>query len=603
MADQVAEVKGKVDIVEVIGSRVNLKPAGKYHRGLCPFHSEKSPSFYVSSELQIFKCFGCGESGDVFTFLERYEGMNFREALESLAEKVGVKLEKYRTSGVEKDDAKIYEILNLAGEYYHYLLTKHGVGSKGREYLKKRGLSNAMIDAFGLGFAPDSWDSLVKYLVGKKKYGYEEVEKAGLIIKGNRGYYDRFRGRVMFSLRDFRGRVVGFSGRLLEEKSEATARQEAKYINTPETSVYHKRELLFGVDVTRSEVRKKDEVVVVEGEFDVLSSYMVGVKQVVGIKGSAFTEDQIGLLRRLTRNLVLCLDADAAGDAAMRKAIELADKMGMNVKVVRISGGKDPDDLARSDARAWKDLVKKAISVYEFYIESSFEKFDSSSGLGKKKISEELAPILSKIENKVEQAHYVAVVAKRLEMDDGVVRAEMERSLKLGEGRKRDDEGGESVDKSDSWTRQELLERYVWGLLLQLEGKRFRAGVGFLEGVVWSNPGLERLVGGLSEFLEVNKGDFEVSEFVSRLPSELSGLVSEVYLQEEVIDSGGEVEVLGDLEKAVNKLKEIGVRVKMKELGMEIGKVESKDDLTEEEEKELKRMQKEFSELAGMLVE
>jgi len=595
MADQVAEVKGKTDIVQVVGSRVKLTRAGKYWKGLCPFHAEKSPSFFVSEELQIYKCFGCGESGDVFSFLQAYEGMNFRESLETLAEKVGVELEDFKSGRKDEGVGRLYEILNLAREYYHFILTEHKAGETGREYLNNRGVNEAVVTKFGLGWAPESWDGLLTYLVKKKGYKPEEVEKTGMALRrsgaagGRMGdYYDRFRGRVVFPLADFRGRTVGFSGRILEDKEG-----EPKYINTPETSVYHKRELLYGIEVVRNMIRKKDRVLIMEGEFDVISSYQVGVVNVVGIKGSALTEEHVRLLMRLTKNLVLCLDADTAGDAATVRGIEVADKLGMSVEVIRLKKGKDPDELARKSPQVWKELVEKSMSVYQFFIESAFEKYDAKSGVGKKKISEELSPRLNQITNRVERAHYVKEVAKRLGVEERVVEAEMER-----ESRKERVREVVTEKKEEKVDREEMLERFVWGMLLQLKGEGFEKVWKGLVEVAWKNPGLKRLSEAVEEFLK-SKRKFEVGEWSTGLPSELAGLVSEVYLSQEVIDGGLEREK--ELAEAIEELKELKVRGRLKRLSVALAELEGKELMSEEEEEKLIEMQKEFSRLLARL--
>src|SRR3989339_1105676 len=287
--DQVEEVKSKVDIVEIIGERVALKKAGRHFKGLCPFHSEKSPSFIVSPERQSFKCFGCQEGGDVISFLQKYDGMSFLEVLEMLAKRVGVTLESYRPTSQDAYKKKLLEIMSLTSEYYHYLLTKHDSGKEAREYLLNRGIGSEAISLFNLGYAPNQWRSVSDYLVQKKKYAPEELEAVGLIIRkqelGNRNqsnhFYDRFRGRVMFPLRDHKGVVVGLSGRtLLKDENEA------KYINSPETMLYSKSRMLYGLWENREYIRKADSVVLVEGELDMIPSWQVGVKNVVAIKGS-----------------------------------------------------------------------------------------------------------------------------------------------------------------------------------------------------------------------------------------------------------------------------------------------------------------------------
>jgi len=427
MADQVKEIKSKADIVALIAERVKLKKAGRNFQGLCPFHSEKTPSFNVSPELQIYKCFGCGESGDCFEFLEKFEGMDFPEALKYMADKVGVKLAAFRPGKNYEIKEKLKEILSLTAEFYHYILKEHKVGEVSREYLKKRGVWKTTIDKFQLGYAPDSFEALIKYLVKKKKYSFEELLSAGLVVKGERGgYYDRFRGRLMFPLTNHRSQVLGFSGRVLDSEIK-----QAKYINSPETELYHKSELLFGLAVSKSEVKRKDKIIVMEGELDVLSSWQVGVKNVAAIKGSALTEGQLRLISRFTNNVLLALDADAAGDEAAKRGIALADKMGINVRVVTLTGGKDPDEIARDSKDKWQALVKNSVSIYDFYLASAIKKWGADSGTGKRNISQDLAPIWAKISNQVEKAHYTAKLAKALRVSELVVAREIER---VGEG-------------------------------------------------------------------------------------------------------------------------------------------------------------------------
>jgi DNA primase len=284
----------------------------------------------VNQQLQRYKCFGCGESGDVFTFLEKYEGMTFAESLEYLADRAGITLERLSFTKEDDQRKRLLTILDLAKEYYHFLLTQHDAGAPAREYLKDRGTNAESIKIFQLGYSLDSWDGLIKYLHGKKGFTLEELEAAGLIIrKGPGRFYDRFRGRIMFPLTDVRGRVVGFSGRVLKADEK-----EAKYINTPETQLYHKSQLLFGFSQLYQEIRKANEVVIVEGEFDVISSAQVHVNNVVGVKGSALTEEQVRLLSRTVAKIILSFDRDSAGIKATKRAIEVARPFGVDLRVI-----------------------------------------------------------------------------------------------------------------------------------------------------------------------------------------------------------------------------------------------------------------------------
>ena len=457
--NQVEVIKSRTDIVSLIDERVKLTRAGRNFKALCPFHGEKTASFFVSAELQLYKCFGCGVGGDVYAFLQAYEGMTFPEALEYLAKKAGVQLVRGYRKQEDEQRVRWLEALHLAEEFYHYLLTKHAVGKEALAYLKKRGVNDSLIRQFGLGYSPESWDSLYRYLVTKKRYKPEEVEMVGLIIRSTR-YYDRFRGRVMFPLRDMRGRTVGFAGRLLEVDAK-----EAKYVNTPETPLYHKGTLLYGLSEARGAIKKKNRVVVVEGELDMLASFRAGVTETVAIKGSALTADQIELVRRLTTNLVLALDTDAAGSEATTRGIGMADKAGVNVSVVEVTGGKDPDEVVTKNPESWRKLVERSESVYDFLIGRAFRSYDVTTGEGKRRISRQVAPILAGIGNAVEREHYLKGVAEKLAVSEQVMAEEVAKAGTVG-GTNGEDKA--PVAEGLAKMRREKLERYLLGLFFQL---------------------------------------------------------------------------------------------------------------------------------------
>ena len=305
---QVREVKDANDILAVIGEKLSLQKAGTYYKGLCPFHNEKTPSFFVSEQFQRFQCFGCGAGGDVFEFLMKYDSISFYEALQALAGRAGITLKHEFKTEEDQQREQLLSCLDLAKEYYHYLLTQHQVGQPARDYLKNRGVTAQSIKLFSLGYALPKWDGLIQYLHHKKKYPLEILSKAGLIASHRTGrFYDRFRGRLIFPLRNHRGQVVGFSGRLLDAQAK-----EAKYINSPETLLYHKSKMLYGFSELHRQLVTAGDAVVVEGEFDEISSTQAEVNNVVAIKGSAFTPDHAQLLKRLVSGVILALDADAA---------------------------------------------------------------------------------------------------------------------------------------------------------------------------------------------------------------------------------------------------------------------------------------------------
>ena len=412
--DQVDEVKSKVDVVEIISSYIPLKRAGRNLAGLCPFHSEKTPSFMVSPERQAFKCFGCQKGGDVFTFLEEIEGWDFRETLEELAKRTGVKLKDFKPSGASRDREKLFGINKLAAKFYKYLLAKHPIGEVAREYLNGRGIPQSLWDKFDLGYAPGGWENVSKFLV-KRGFSLADVATAGLSIgresRLGSGYYDRFRERLMFPIKDSRGAVAGFSGRLISDNA-----REAKYVNSPQTPIFNKGSLLFGLDLARPVIREKNEAVLVEGEFDVLSAHKAGVVNVVASKGTALTDGQVAILSRLCAKVALCFDTDLAGDHDSRRGIELLDIAGLTVKVLSMGKFKDPDEFAQNDADGFRRAIKEAVDIYEYALSSASRRFDAQTAEGKKKIGHEVIPVLSKITDDMVRAHYIAKLAKLLDL-------------------------------------------------------------------------------------------------------------------------------------------------------------------------------------------
>jgi DNA primase len=558
MVDQVEEIKKKVGIADVVGGFVTLKRAGRNLKGLCPFHEEKTPSFMVNEELSIYKCFGCGESGDIFSFLMKLEGLEFGEALEKLADKAGIQLVKNFQGEEKSEKAKLFEVNNLAAEYYHYLLTEHPAGEVAREYLLGRGVGEKIIKTFKLGFALDEWDGLLTYLVKKKGYKKELLLKAGLIIDSNQGGYDRLRGRVVFPFTDAAGRVVGFSGRIVPALSKGEE-SGGKYINSPETPVYHKSEVFFGLSQARQAMRKNNRVVVVEGPMDMISSFTVGVTETVAINGTAMTEGMMAILARVCDRLVLALDADRAGEIAIKRSIEAAEKFNLSIKVVNITGGKDPDEVARKDPAGWKKQVEGAVEVYQFVMERAIAKWGSKGAEAMKRVSEEVLPYLAKIGNSVVQAHYVKKLAGVLAVLEEKVWEELAKMGKKEEvGEIRDGERKEIVRR----TRREVLGRQLLAMLFLVgeeeigEVKRMLSGLDLVDS--WG-----KLV-----VLILKKGKIgKAGEFIKKLPAELAEVAKEAYLMEMGVESVQKeiVKVVEELAKEVIKEERVKLTAELKQ--------------------------------------
>ena len=567
--DQIEEVKKKTDMVALVGEYVELKRAGRNFKGLCPFHHEKTPSFMVNEELQIYKCFGCSKGGDAISFLMEIEGLEFGEALKKLAERAGIKLkyeERDKNRG-EKDE--LLKIHLMAGDYYRYLLEEHEIGKWAREYLKERKMGKKLRETFGLGFSPSGWDGLTRFLRDKKGFKEEMIVKSGLGIRGKKGVYDRFRGRVMFPLLDSGGKVVGFSGRVIPNLAR---KNEPKYINSPETAIYHKSEMLFGLTQAKQEMRKKNQVVVVEGELDMMSSFAAGVGETVAIKGSALTEEMIERLARLVETVILALDADEAGEKAMKRSIELAEKRGLNLKGVWWDEGKDPDEIARENPGEWKKMVAKAMPVYEVVMKRAVGKWGKKGVEGVKKIVKEVVPYLAKIDNEVVREVWVKRLAESLGVGKERVWDETEKARKgvvKDEKKKTGKKEEERMQKGKKLARQLLAMLMQEGKGRRNEVKKILTGlrVGEVEGKL------------LGRFLKDKVEKTEV--WVKKLPKELKIVAEECYLMEieRGVEDRGMIGVAVEL--AREKLREErGVLIKKLKEAEGVGDEKGVDDLS-----------------------
>ncbi len=417
MPTPIEEIKARIDVVDLVSEYVRLKQSGTNWKGLCPFHNEKTPSFMVSREKQIWHCFGCSEGGDIFSFIQKIEGLEFAEALRLLAKKAGVQLEHVDADQSTKKN-RLLDVCQLAANFWHQTLLQSKAAAAAAQYLKHRQVSDDIISEFKIGYAAESWDTLIKFLRGRG-FSNDEIFLAGLSVKKERGegFYDRFRDRIMFPVNDLHGNTVGFSGRTLKPDAK-----EAKYINTPQTAVYNKSLVLFNLDKAKQEIKKQNLVIVVEGQMDALSSYQAGVTNVVASSGTAFTLDQIKILKRYTNNLAIAFDADVAGESASLRGIDLALKEEMNVKVIVLPYGKDPDECIKHNVDDWTAAIKNAKSIMEYYFEQVSSRFDLAKAEGKKEAGKILLSIINKIGNKIEQAHWLQQLGGLLNVSEQILR-------------------------------------------------------------------------------------------------------------------------------------------------------------------------------------
>lgn len=413
----VQEIKDRLPILDLVQDYVQLKKAGTNYKGLCPFHGEKTPSFMVSPSKQIWHCFGCGLGGDIFEFIKLSENVEFAEALRILAHRAGVELKKLTPAEAQTVKSKdiLFEINKQAANYFEKVLWESESARSALEYLKNRGLTDQTIRNWQLGFAPDDFHYLENFLA--KSFKKEDIAAAGLIIKSDRGdYFDRFRGRVMFPIHNMHGQVVGFTGRLLHEKDGV-----GKYMNSPETPIYSKSRELFGLHQAKNLIRKENRAVVVEGNMDVITCHQSGFTQTVASSGTALTEPQLMILSRFCENLIFAFDADSAGAMATRRALELALNFNFNVKIVKLTEAKDPDELVRRSPGLWQKAMDGAVNFVEFFFDAAFQRLDSQTVEGKREITKDLLPLVTRVRDNIAKAHFVRKLSERLNIAEKAI--------------------------------------------------------------------------------------------------------------------------------------------------------------------------------------
>ena len=416
------EVRQNNDVVDVISQYVHLSRKGRNYFGLCPFHNEKSPSFSVSPDKQIFHCFGCGVGGNVYTFLMKIEGLTFLEALETLAERAKIQLPTLDTgldSQKEELKSKVYKINEISAEFYHQNLYKT-TAKIAQEYIKKRKLNQETLEAFQIGYS-GRVDEMYKFL-REKGFGEKEILESGLVIKNDNGTYkDRYRNRLMFPICDVRGRVIGFGGRVLDDS-------KPKYINSPENIVYSKGRHLFGLNIAKKESAKK--ILIVEGYMDVISLHQRGIKNVVGALGTALTEQQGWLLRKTTEQVILGFDADGAGQNAIARSMEILQNMGCDMRVLQIEGAKDPDEyIIKYGEGRFKLEIENAISLVEFKVRNLKKEYNLENSGDKINFLREISKILSKVESTIEREIYIEKIAKGYNISKEAIYAEVNKLI------------------------------------------------------------------------------------------------------------------------------------------------------------------------------
>jgi len=472
---QLEEIKNKLNVVDIVGGYIKLTKTGANYRGVCPFHSEKKPSLFVSPARQIWKCFGCGKGGDIFEFIKDIEGVEFGDALKILAGKAGVQLKRENIK-LRTQRQRLYEICELACSFFEKQLQASKIGNKAKEYLLNRGIREESIKKWRLGYSPDTWQGLSDFLVGKG-YTREEVVKAGLAVAkegGQSDSYDRFRGRIIFPVFDLSSQPVGFGARVFEKPGDTgQAKSEvAKYINTPQTLLYDKSGILYGLNNAKLAVRKNNQCVVTEGYTDAILCHQAGFENTVAASGTALTSQHLNILKRYSDNLILAFDMDVAGDSATKRGINLAQDRGFNIKIIETySGAKDPADIILENPKNWEKLVEEARSIMDYYFDSAFSAFNKETAVGKKEIGKIVLPAIRRLSNKIEQSYWVQKLSQKLDISETAVLAELDR-VKYDTLNTEEKFSGITTDSKQekvlsSENRKKLLEEKIISLVLK----------------------------------------------------------------------------------------------------------------------------------------
>lgn len=568
MNSPVDQIKERLSIEEVVSTYIKLDRAGINLKARCPFHNEKTPSFFVSPARGSFFCFGCGARGDIFTFVEEFEGLDFKGALKLLARKAGVELVASSKEDREKESEKekLYRIMERATKFFEDNL-KSSEGSQ--TYLKSRGVEEKTIKDFRIGFAPLEWRMLYEALKGEG-FADGEIEKAGLAKKpddGHKAMYDRFRGRIMFPITDSSGRIIAFSGRLLIDDGKS-----AKYLNSPETPIFNKSSVLFGIDKAKDSIRKNDFSILVEGQMDLVLSHQAGFKNTVAASGTAMTDltvskeniiNNLGLVRRLSKNIVLAYDADQAGVKAANRFAKIALSLGMDVKVASMPENVDPADIISKDGvEAWRGAIRNSKHFIEFLLERILKEASGDSRKVGREIKERLLPFVNDLESSIEQAHFLTLVSNK----SGVGEAALREDLKKVESEQKFEKeeiqtARENVEKK---LRKDPIERRLLGIAFWQESLK--------EPSIDPKPIFEKLTK-VKPAYEGSKEDliFEAEEFYSKsehLEKDIKEMllsIEEEYLNEELIKSMIELKNVKNKEEEMEILKRINEINKRKE--------------------------------------
>jgi len=541
----VQKIKERLSIEDVVSSYMKLEKAGANLKAKCPFHNEKTPSFFISPDRGSYYCFGCGAKGDIFTFVEEFEGLDFKGALKLLAEKAGVPLENYTyNKEAESEKEKLYRAMEEATLFFENNLKEN---NEAIEYLKSRGLKDETIKDFRIGFIKDAWRELYSHL---QKIGFTdiEIERAGLAKKSEKGMYDRFRSRIMFPISDSSGRIIAFSGRLFEKSNRQDLLNKQvlpvapKYLNSPDTPIFKKSSVLYGIDKAKNSIRKNDFSIVVEGQFDLILSHQAGFKNTVATSGTALIDsdrsedtviNSLGMISHLSENIVFVFDSDKAGLAASERAtpIGLALFKDMNVKAASMPLGMDPADLiSKNGADAWKEVIRNSKHIIEFLVDRYISNIENKDSLKiKLNIEKKIIPYLQLIQNPIKKSHFISMISNKSGVREEDIRDILNKAKKPDFNKEND-----ILEKGSNMFRKDYIERRLLGIIL------------------WQKTLSKQI-------LDVEKILKELAEILNTEPNEVFKKTkdnAENLIFEAEVFYGGDVDLENDIEELLSNLKE-----------------------------------------------
>ncbi|MDE2031314.1 MAG: DNA primase [Patescibacteria group bacterium] len=473
MNSPVEKIKERLSIVDVISSYIPVIQAGKNYKAKCPFHNEKTPSFFISPERGSYYCFGCGAKGDIFSFVEHFEGTDFLGSLKILADRAGVVIDtKYKKSEHSREE-HLYEIMEEATNFFE---AKFDNQPEARSYLRDRGLSDATIKSFRIGYAPSTWRSVSDHLINKG-FKKEDIETVGLIKKSENGFYDRFRGRIIFPISDSSGRIIAFSGRIFALSNDVSKKEssieEAKYLNSPDTPLFNKSKVLYGIDKAKLSIRSRGYSIVVEGQMDLILSHQALFTNTVAVSGTALADNvndtneskinNLGLIRRLSSNVIFAFDGDEAGIRAASRSAVIALSLDMQVKIAVLPTGQDPADIIKKNPDSWKEIIKNSVNIVSFHIDKICNS-TSDTRIRGKKIREIVFPFLSMIKSSIERSAYITEINNKTGISEKAIIEDFEiyeRTAKIDSK----EAVFENENSPNKQSRRELLEKRLFGII------------------------------------------------------------------------------------------------------------------------------------------